>query len=82
MLYGVSMQVFTFVFTMEAVIKLIALSKEYFSVGWNNFDLFIVIFSLMDIVIFFGFNGQDINGLTALTGLVKIFRLVSICTEF
>lgn len=61
---------------MEAVIKLVALSKEYFSVGWNNFDLFIVVFSLPDLVIYFG-KLDNVPGVSELSGIVKIFRLVS-----
>lgn len=60
---------------MEAVIKLTALSKEYFSVGWNNFDLFIVILSLPDLAIYFGDLG-NVPGISQLARIVKIFRLV------
>ena len=75
--YGdVVLQVFTIIFTMEAVIKLTALSKEYFSVGWNNFDLFIVCFSLPDLIIYFVPKLESVPGMSELGGIVKIFRLV------
>ena len=37
---------------MEATLKLIALSpKGYFSVGWNKFDFFVVLTSILDIIL-------------------------------
>lgn len=57
------------------MIKLTALSKDYFKIGWNNFDLFIVILSLPDLAIYFGKIG-DVPGVSQLAGIVKIFRLV------
>ncbi len=38
---------FATVFLFEAVLKLIALGKVYFQDGWNNFDLFIVMGTLL-----------------------------------
>lgn len=62
---------------MEAIIKLTALSKEYFKVGWNNFDLFIVICSMPDLIIYFG-NFGNVAGISSVSGIVKIFRLVGL----
>lgn len=62
-------------FTVEAIIKLIAFSKEYFSVGWNIFDLVIVAFSLPDLV-FFVLDVQSIPGLEEVAKIIKICRLV------
>ena len=73
------LQIFTIVFTLEAVIKLTGLSKQYFSVGWNNFDLFIVILSIPDLFIYFGQVG-NVTGVSELTKIVKVFRLV--CIDF
>ena len=39
----VVLQVFTTFFLFEAILKLAALSKEYFGNGWNIFDLVIVV---------------------------------------
>lgn len=58
------------------MIKLTALSKDYFSVGWNNFDFFIVILSLPDLAIYIGQFG-DVAGVSDIAGVVKVFRLVS-----
>jgi hypothetical protein len=41
--------VFTAIFFFESVFKLIAFGKSYFSNGWNKFDFFVVIASLLDI---------------------------------
>lgn len=60
-------KVFTTFFTTEAVLKLLALSKEYFASGWNIFDLIIVIASLVDLSV------ESINGISVLRGM----RLVS-----
>lgn len=61
-------QVFTSFFTLEAVLKLLALSKEYFGSGWNIFDLIIVIASLIDLSV------ESVNGISVLRGM----RLVSL----
>ena len=58
---------FTSFFTLEAVLKLLALSKEYFDSGWNIFDLVIVIASLVDLSV------ESVNGISVLRGM----RLVS-----
>lgn len=42
---------FTFVFTIEMLLKMRAFSWRYFETTWNKFDCFIVISSLLDIVI-------------------------------
>lgn len=63
----VPFQVFTSFFTLEAVLKLLALSKEYFASGWNIFDLVIVIGSLIDLSV------ESVNGISVLRGM----RLVS-----
>lgn len=61
------LQVFTSIFAFECIIKLMALSKEFFLCGWNIFDLIIVSASLVDIIF------ELVDGLSVLRGL----RLVS-----
>ena len=47
---------FTAIFVIEAALKLIAFGASYFKMGWNIFDICVVIASLFDI--FMGnFNG-------------------------
>lgn len=43
--------VFTAIFTIEAILKLTAFGKVYFSSSWNNFDFFVVLSSLLEVVL-------------------------------
>ena len=43
--------IFMFIFTVEAVIKLIALHLDYFKNGWNIFDFTVVIGSLIAVLL-------------------------------
>ena len=38
---------FTVIFTLEAVVKIIGLRLHYFRIGWNVFDFIVVILSLL-----------------------------------
>ena len=72
-------QVFTVIFTVEAIIKLTALSKEYFSVRWNIFDLVIVSISLPDLIIqFLQVDTLQVPVLDEVAKIIKICRLVSL----
>lgn len=51
----------------EAILKLAALSKEYFANGWNIFDLVIVVASLLDLGL------ESVDGISVMRGM----RLVS-----
>ena len=61
-------QVFTTFFLFEAILKLAALSKEYFANGWNIFDLVIVVASLLDLGL------ESVDGISVMRGM----RLVSL----
>ena len=62
------LQIFTTIFALEALLKIMALSpSRYFKDGWNIFDSVIVVLSLMDLFM------QDLPGLSVL----RAFRLVS-----
>ncbi|XP_065944600.1 sodium channel protein 1 brain isoform X9 [Magallana gigas] len=60
--------VFTIIFTLEAVLKLCAFGKFYFSNGWNNFDLVIVVASWLD------FGLSDVEGVN----VIRTFRLLRV----
>ena len=64
-------KVFTTFFALEAVLKLGALSREYFGNGWNIFDLVIVVASLLDLCL------ERVDGISVFRGM----RLVSIFIE-
>ena len=62
------LQVYTGIFTLEAAVKLLAMTKHYFKTSWNVFDFIIVVASLIDLGL------EDVDGLSVLRG----FRLVSL----
>lgn len=63
---------FTSIFTLECMLKVMAMSKDFFACGWNIFDLIIVSASLLDLIF------ELVDGLSVLRGL----RLVSMhCTH-
>ncbi|XP_076025263.1 sodium channel protein type 4 subunit alpha B isoform X2 [Genypterus blacodes] len=43
--------VFIIIFTLECILKLIALRHHYFSVGWNIFDLVVVVLSIAGLLL-------------------------------
>lgn len=59
------------VFTAECIIKVLALQKEFFQVGWNIFDIFIVGISYLDIII------ETVLNLSVMRGM----RLVRSCSK-
>lgn len=62
------LKVFTLVFTVECILKLLALSKEFFQCGWNIFDLCIVTASICDLIF------ELVDGLSVLRGLRLVGR--------
>jgi hypothetical protein len=44
--------IFSAIFFVEAFLKIIAYGDTYFEDGWNKFDFFVVISSILDILIF------------------------------
>lgn len=69
-------QVFTSIFTFECIVKLMALSKDFFLCGWNIFDLIIVSASLVDIIF------ELVDGLSVLRGLRLVIKKLDILFEF
>jgi hypothetical protein len=43
--------IFTLIFLIEAIMKLMAFGKSYFNNSWNQFDFFVVVASIFDIII-------------------------------
>ena len=43
--------IFTVIFLVEAILKMIAYGRHYFGTGWNRFDFFVVICGIFDIVV-------------------------------
>uniref|UniRef100_A0A336LX33 Multifunctional fusion protein n=1 Tax=Culicoides sonorensis TaxID=179676 RepID=A0A336LX33_CULSO len=68
-------KVFTSVFTFECVLKIMALSKDFFHCGWNIFDLLIVSVSLLDLTF------ELVQGLTVLRGL-RLLRVLKLAQSW
>ena len=66
--------IFNIIYTIEAIVKLIAFDKDYFKDGWNKFDFIIVMAA------WFGFISSKIDGLEIgqLTNVIRIFRIFRI----
>lgn len=62
---------FNIIYTIEALVKLIAFDRDYFKDGWNVFDFIIVVAA------WFGFISSKIDGLEigSLTNVIRIFRI-------
>ncbi|XP_055685880.1 sodium channel protein 60E isoform X1 [Lutzomyia longipalpis] len=68
-------KVFTSIFTFECIMKLMALSKDFFLCGWNIFDLIIVSASLLDIIF------ELVDGLSVLRGL-RLLRVLKLAQSW
>lgn len=66
--------IFNIIYSIEAIVKLIAFDKDYFKDGWNKFDFIIVMAA------WFGFISSKIDGLEIgqLTNVIRIFRIFRI----
>ncbi|XP_065093737.1 sodium channel protein 60E isoform X3 [Ochlerotatus camptorhynchus] len=68
-------RVFTAVFSFECILKVLALSKDFFLCGWNIFDLIIVSASLLDLIF------ELMEGLTVLRGL-RLLRVLKLAQSW
>jgi hypothetical protein len=68
--------VFSIIFIIEAILKIIAFGDTYFVANWNKFDFFVVSASLFDFVIEFGWI--DMEGGQGLLILPKIARILRV----
>jgi hypothetical protein len=68
-------KVFTSIFTFECFLKLMALSKDFFNNGWNNFDLIIVSASLIDLTF------ELVDGLSVIRGL-RLLRVLKLAQSW
>ena len=73
---------FTIVFTLEAAIKITALSvRGYFSKGWNKFDFLIVLVSYVTLIIGFAteksVGGPKTSTIARAFRIGRIFRLIT-----
>ncbi|XP_075980866.1 na channel protein 60E isoform X3 [Anticarsia gemmatalis] len=68
-------KVFTSIFTLECIMKVMAMSKDYFACGWNIFDLIIVSASLLDLIF------ELVDGLSVLRGL-RLLRVLKLAQSW
>ena len=66
--------IFTIIYTLEMIIKMIAYEKNYFNDGWNVFDFLIVAFAWIGILSELIFN----LNVGALTTVVRAFRILRV----
>ncbi|XP_068681874.1 sodium channel protein 1 brain-like isoform X2 [Montipora foliosa] len=66
--------IFTGIFIVEAVIRLIAMRFDYFKLGWNVFDFTIVVFSIVGIIVEDVLQ-EDMILSPGLLRVVRVFRL-------
>jgi hypothetical protein len=62
--------IFTGIFIAECCIKLLAYDLAYFHTGWNRFDFFVVVASILDIII------ANIDGIDA--AFLKSFQIIRV----
>ena len=67
--------IFGFIFTVEAIMKIVSWGRDYFREGWNIFDLFIVVVSVFELILTFAL---DLKVLV----IVSLFRIFRICRIF
>ncbi|CAB3234830.1 unnamed protein product [Arctia plantaginis] len=68
-------KVFTSIFTLECILKVMAMSKDFFACGWNIFDLIIVSASLLDLIF------ELVDGLSVLRGL-RLLRVLKLAQSW
>lgn len=66
--------IFTGIFIIEAIIRLIAMRLDYFKLGWNVFDFIIVVFSIVGIIVEDVLQ-EDMVLSPGLLRVVRVFRL-------
>ncbi|EGR31607.1 hypothetical protein IMG5_106200 [Ichthyophthirius multifiliis] len=73
---------FTSAFIMEALLKIIAYGiRGYFYKGWNQFDFFVVMTSILDIIMSF-IGNNFINFLMVRSQIARVFRVLKVSRLF
>lgn len=70
---------FSVVFIMELALKLLAFNKAYFLSGWNMFDFFVVMASVLDIILSTtGSSSSQSSAISILPQIARIFRVLRV----
>ena len=70
--------IFTTIFLVECILKLIAYKKAYFGTNWNRFDFFVVVSSLIDIGLKFLPQSGSADVLTVGPQLARVLRVLRV----
>jgi len=71
--------IFSIIFIVECILKLSAFGKAYFISGWNIFDFFVVMASIMDIILqYTGLKTASSSALSILPQIARIFRVLKV----
>ena len=69
--------VFSAIFALECVMKLVVYHKTYFYTTWNKFDFFVVCASIIDILMGV-FSSNKTEALTVVPQLARVLRVLRI----
>lgn len=69
--------IFTIVFIVEAVLKLVAFGGSYFENAWNKFDFFVVCSSIGDFVLA-AMDSSSLDAVKALPQLARVMRVLRV----
>ena len=69
--------VFTVIFLLESIIKIIGYGSRYFKDGWNIFDFIVMVTSFIGIIISYTYNFSGAAATTAIRAIriARIFKL-------
>jgi len=66
---------FVFIFVVEATLKLLSHGRRYFLSGWNRFDFFLVVISIVGLLLE---SAGQAGGIPINVGLLRVFRIFRI----
>ena len=66
---------FSIIFTIEAILKLLAYGGRYFKDPWNIFDLLIVLISIIGFILQYVSNVDGVSATTAIRSF-RMFKLL------
>lgn len=70
---------FSIIFFTEMILKLFAFGKAYFLSGWNIFDFFVVMASILDIILgYAGLKNSQSSAIAILPQIARIFRVLRV----
>lgn len=69
--------VFTVIFIMEMILKIIAFGTTYFDNSWNKFDFFVVNAAIFDIILN-NINASALSVISFAPSLAKVMRVLRV----